>query len=112
MYKMLGNFGGWTPIIVLGVIITVALGLLKKIEIDTEVEFKIPVGYKSEFDFEWELEKNKEDQKIHEKKVAETKDSIDLNPPVAPLQPASTANYYYPFYPSVGVPPLWPRYYW
>lgn len=115
-----GQFG---ILIILGVVATVALGLLKKLEVDVEGKFEIPglfsgKDYESKFDFEWELEREKKDRKHHEKRVNKMKDSRDLmqkeqqDIPQSQRQPVpAVPSYYYPFYPSPGVPPTYPYFY-
>ena len=108
---MIGNLG---IILVVGAIaVTVAMGLLKKLEIDVEGKFE-GGNYETEFEFEWELEKEKRHRRHKENRDNRKKDSRDT---LAPLeipreQPAVPSSYYYPFYPAVGVPPYYPSHYW
>ena len=107
-------------VILLGIAVTVALGILKKLEVDVEGKFQHG-GYETEFDFEWELEKQKQKRKRAEESDNTKRDSRDTeimqrgpeeDIPQMERQPLpAVPSYYYPFYPAVGVPPYYPYFY-
>lgn len=106
---MIGNIG---ILFAVGAIaITVAMGILKKLEVDVEGKFEHG-GYESDFEFEWELEKEKKKRRKKENDDNEKQDSLDTQPePMDQQQPVVPSSYYYPFYPSVHVPPYYPYFY-
>ena len=95
---MLGSLGIF---LVIGGIAVVAIGALKKFEIETKTEFKIG-DYETEMGVEFELEKNKEDKykRKHGKRrgrdrpnFAEQPNQIDLDKPML-LVPENIYPYY------------------